>query len=261
MKEAVEKIMYKIPRKYREKIPGFSWMKNRYANSYFKGKDYTKHIKPFHNKHKGERCFILGSGPSLNKTDLSKIKGEYVFGCNKIYKLKNIDFSYYVVSDVFVWEKRTDVFLNMSIPLFLAGSAARDFIQKEGKYQKNTKNTILPLQDVGRMKEKGKIATDITNGIYWAETVIIEAIQIAYYMGFKEVCLLGCDCDYSGIHHFDGSKTDYTRGGGASGDWSEVFAGYRICKKDFEEDRRKIYNATIGGKLDVFERKRLEDIV
>lgn len=31
------------------------------------------------------RCFIIGNGPSLNKHDLTKLKNEITFGCNRIY--------------------------------------------------------------------------------------------------------------------------------------------------------------------------------
>ena len=33
--------------------------------------------------HKGERCFIIGNGPSLRETELTKLKGEFTFGLNR----------------------------------------------------------------------------------------------------------------------------------------------------------------------------------
>ncbi|WP_408971725.1 tetratricopeptide repeat protein, partial [Planktothrix sp.] len=42
-------------------------------------------IRQFHNKHWGERCVIIGNGPSLNEMDLSFLKHEICFGTNKIY--------------------------------------------------------------------------------------------------------------------------------------------------------------------------------
>src|SRR5512139_2649265 len=41
----------------------------------------------YYNIHRGERCFIIGNGPSLNDTDLSKLKDEFTFGMNRIYLL------------------------------------------------------------------------------------------------------------------------------------------------------------------------------
>src|SRR4030066_2585922 len=34
-----------------------------------------------------QRCFIIGNGPSLRQTDLSKLRGEFTFGLNRIYLL------------------------------------------------------------------------------------------------------------------------------------------------------------------------------
>ncbi len=35
--------------------------------------------------HRGERCFIIGNGPSLKQTDLSRLKDEFTFGMNRFY--------------------------------------------------------------------------------------------------------------------------------------------------------------------------------
>src|SRR5210317_1185187 len=48
-------------------------------------RDSIKKLAYFKDIHKGERCFIIGNGPSLNKTDVSKLKNEYTFGMNRIY--------------------------------------------------------------------------------------------------------------------------------------------------------------------------------
>lgn len=76
---------------------------------YVQGEEPCRHIPPdrekirkFHNKHKGERCFIIGNGPSLNKLDLSKLDNEITFGVNGIfYKTKEMGLrpTYYVVED------------------------------------------------------------------------------------------------------------------------------------------------------------------
>ena len=43
-------------------------------------RDSIKNLKQLKNIHVGERCFIIGNGPSLKKTDLSKLKDEYTIG-------------------------------------------------------------------------------------------------------------------------------------------------------------------------------------
>ena len=37
--------------------------------------------------HTGKRAFIVGNGPSLKQTDLTKLKNEFTFGMNRIYLL------------------------------------------------------------------------------------------------------------------------------------------------------------------------------
>ena len=43
-------------------------------------------LSKFKDIHKGQRCFIIGTGPSLNKTNLSLLKDEICFGVNTLYK-------------------------------------------------------------------------------------------------------------------------------------------------------------------------------
>ena len=37
--------------------------------------------------HRGQRCFIIGNGPSLKNTDLALLENEVTFGLNRIYLL------------------------------------------------------------------------------------------------------------------------------------------------------------------------------
>ena len=41
-------------------------------------------LQNFRDIHRGKRCFILGNGPSLAKTDLSHLRDEYTMGLNRI---------------------------------------------------------------------------------------------------------------------------------------------------------------------------------
>lgn len=44
-------------------------------------------IRSLQNRYRGQRLFVLGNGPSLNRQDLSKLENEYTFCFNKIYLL------------------------------------------------------------------------------------------------------------------------------------------------------------------------------
>lgn len=225
---------------------------------------YKPQIEKFKNIHKNERCFIIGTGPSLNKTNFNLIKKEILFGVNTLYrgyKKFGIKCQYYACSDKNVLKNNFKDILRIDTTLFLSSGAAKEYLVKKNLYKKMQKREPILLQEKVPIVSANKFPKDITKGVYWGGTVIIDiCLPVAYYMGFSKVYLLGCDCDYSGVHRFDGSKTD-TMGMGASGEWEPIFTGYRICKKAFEEDNREIINVTVGGKLEIFKRQKLEQII
>lgn len=226
---------------------------------------YNSHkLKKFKNIHKGQRCFIIGTGPSLNKTNFSLIKNEIIFGVNTLYRGLSrfgISCNYYAITDIDVWQNHFRNILELDTILFLSGGAGESYLSKKLFFQKFQKNEPIVIRQLGLMWSSECFSKDLSAGTYNGDTIITDiCLQAAYYMGFREVYLLGCDCDYSRLHRFDGLKTE-TLGGGAAGDWPKVFASYEICKKVYEEDGREIINATAGGKLEIFKRKKLEEIV
>jgi len=223
-------------------------------NKYFD--KYEAKIKKLKDIHKDERCFIVGTGPSLKETNLSLLKNEIVFGVNSLYKAMD-DFSckYYAISDIKVWNNHKKKVSSLDTLLFLSSEVGRKMVGG------SLKNTIF-LKTKGYMSVTGEFSKDISKYVVGGHTVVIDVcLQVCFYMGFKEVYLLGCDCDYSGTQHFDGSESDNKKSVSVSGDWSRLFHVYEICKNTFEKDGRKIYNSTVGGKLEVFERKKLEEVV
>lgn len=110
-----------------------------------------------------------------------------------------------------------------------------------------------------------KYSDDIYYGIYDAYTVTNVAINIAQYMGAKEIILIGCDCSYLGKKHageenssvaefktaFNEEYADLTQ--------SCMIKGYKFMKEEMAKRNIKVYNATRGGCLEVFERVNLED--
>ena len=46
----------------------------------------NKKYKALKNKHEGKRCFIVCTGPSLTLEDVNKLKNEYTFSMNNIFK-------------------------------------------------------------------------------------------------------------------------------------------------------------------------------
>jgi hypothetical protein len=214
-------------------------------------------LTDFKDIHRGERCFIIGTGPSLNITNLSLIRDEIIFGCNTLYKGLDqwkLKCRYYGISDIHVLRNHYTEIAKLDTTLFLALYAAREYLDNKEKYK-----DLNPIVIKNRVEEG--FSLDPNKGIHWGSSVIYDVgLHMCYYMGFKEVYLLGVDWDYSGMHHFDGSKADYI-GQGSAGNWKRALESYPQAKKAFEDDGRKIYNSTVGGKMELFQRVPLEVVM
>lgn len=72
---SVKRIGYALARRITDIPETFAWN----ARTGLAAENRAR-LEQYRNKHAGERCFILGNGPSLKKTDLSLLKREISFG-------------------------------------------------------------------------------------------------------------------------------------------------------------------------------------
>ncbi|MFC1714998.1 6-hydroxymethylpterin diphosphokinase MptE-like protein [Candidatus Poribacteria bacterium] len=220
------------------------------------------------NRHKAERVFIMGNGPSLNLCDLRLLKNEITFGVNSIflnYEKMGFHPTYYVVEDVFVAEDRAEE-IN-------AYHGSVKFFGNYLKYCLLDSDDTLWLNVRFRYDEYPGFPHFSRNAlrmVWTGGTVTYVCLQLAYYMGFSEVYLIGFDHSYtipsdaqvSGTAIMSASDDpnhfhpDYF---GKGYRWHDpkvdrMEKAYRRAKEVFESDGRRICNATVGGKLEVFER-------
>ncbi len=240
--------------------PWFVWLTEIYANSTRKKRErgwidkrYVK-LKEFKNIHMGKRCFIVCTGPSLTVDDVNKLKDEYTFGMNSIIKLFNkTDWrpTYYTIADVVAEDM-----LNKN-PEYI--SLKSRFISSVIARQANLSDIDIVYPIIGYdIFKNGKpkcFSDDIYNMVYAGATVVYDIMQIAVYMGFKEIYLLGCDCNYHGEkRHSDCVGYDKEIGVITTKTELLIMETYKVAKKYCDAHGIKIYNATRGGKLEVFER-------
>ncbi len=227
------------------------------------GRASRERLRALRDKHWGERCFIIGNGPSLKKTDLSLLRGEFTFGLNRIYLLfDELGFatSYYAVSNPLVVEQWPDEIARVPCPKFVTWHAHKmiDFTPNMMFYA--TRGTP-------------RFYTDILQGLWVGSTVTYATMQIAYYLGFHKVILIGVDHSFASRgkpgsmvvaagddpNHF---APDYF-GQGCRWQLPELEISeqaYRLAKAQYEASGREIVDATIGGKLNVFPKLRYESL-
>ncbi len=229
-------------------------------------KRFNRTLSSLENIHKGDRGFLIGSGPSLNKTNLSLLANEHIIGVNTLYRgiqKFNISPKYWVVADGKLFHQNyQELFALQDMYMFLTENAARRYLSGYRFYQMYEKKQPYVLRNLGSMNVYHQFSTDILHGIYSGGSSVINALQIAFFLGFKEIYLVGCDCGITdNKYRFEDTPVENLIGKGIRGDWQYLFDAYKICKKAYEDNNRKIYNATVGGYLEIFERKKLEDIV
>lgn len=210
--------------------------------------------------HKGKRAFIIGNGPSLKQTDLTKLKGEFTFGMNRIYLLfPELGFAttYFCAVNDLVIEQFAEDILALPMPKFLAWRSHRHF------------NRRLPLAQLPTFIYTSytgpRFATDVRGRVWEGATVTTFALQLAFHMGFEQVVLVGVDHNFASKG--EANKTVISEGDdpnhfmpnyfGKGVKWqlpdletSEI--GYRMAREAYRKAGREIIDATVGGKLTVF---------
>jgi hypothetical protein len=214
-------------------------------------------IVQLRDKHKGQRCFIIGNGPSLQKMDLRPLRGEYTFGLNRIYLLfDELGFAttYYVAVNRLVIEQCAQEIMSKVPSVMFIDWEARDLIHFSDK-------TVY----LKAFHEEPRFSTNISRGIWQGMTVTYVAMQIAYHMGFEKVILIGVDHSFTvkGEPHqvVVGEAEDPNHfspeyfGKGFRWQLPDLYGSelaYRMAKFQFARAGREIVDATVGGKLEIF---------
>jgi len=217
-------------------------------------------LSRYKNRHAGERCVIIGNGPSLNKMDLSFLRNEITFGLNRIYlgfEKWNFMPTYYVSVNQLVLKQNMREILKIPVPKFL-GLGSLPFIPDA--------ENVIALKTVGLpIGGVPVFLKDPREGIWEGFTVTYVTMQLAYYMGFSEVVIIGAD------HHFVTSgpaNQEVISAGEDPNHFHPEYFGkgvrwhlpdlhnsevsYRVAKIEFESAGRRIIDATVDGKLSIF---------
>lgn len=233
--------------------------------------DNDRRLASFKNRHKQERCFILGNGPSLRIADLDRLQGEITFACNKIY----LAFpetawrpTYYAVEDDLVVLQNYDTINELS-------GFTKFFPERIKKIAAPFKKSIYFNQALQKFNSAlPNFSSNAVYRLYNGATVVYTMIQLACFMGFKEIYLLGVDFNFvvkdsvegkiliseGEINHF---HPDYRKSGEK---WRKP--RLHVQEKSFLAAREamlklngKIYDTTRGGKLTVFPKVNLDDVI
>lgn len=257
-------------------------------------------LASFKNKFKGQRLFLVGNGPSLAKTPLDLLQGEHTMAMNRINLIYEKTawrptLFWASTKDIqTVSEFRKDVLktIEMGVTTF-AWDQLQDCLGKH----KNVHYLKCHLDYNYGLPEGSPLnwwAEDITKGVYKFGTSMLPAMQVILYMGFETIYLVGTDLGYTDswmyrmlthqkvrkvssrlrldrlrlkilarnfdTNHFSSSY------GSAQARKAEVInnrmiEAYRAIKAVTDHRGVKVFNASLGGTLEVFPRKNFLEVV
>jgi hypothetical protein len=210
--------------------------------------------------HKGQRAFIIGNGPSLKQTDLTKLKNEFTFGMNRIYVLfpeLGFQTTYFCsINDLVIEQFNADI-LALPMPKFLAWHSHRHF---------NPQLPIAQLPTFVYTSYTGpRFSPDVRGRVWESATVTNVALQLAFHMGFEKVILIGVDHNFTSKG--EANKTVVSQGDDPNHVSSNYFGkgvkwqlpdldtseiGYALARDAYQKAGREILDATVGGKLTIF---------
>lgn len=216
------------------------------------------------NRHKGRRIFVMGTGPSLLRQDLTKLRkhNEITIGVNLI--CRTFVPTYLIVGDprtyarnrneILVQQKKTKLLLGASCGRREIGKAKGGKRIFDWPKHLRVPKGVPIIRQCNKRWDKPKtkpcffpFMEYVCNG----HTVVIDsAIALAVFLGSKQIYLLGCDCEGTGHSYNPGPVKNWI--------WrssiAKILASYTTVRRVFGAMGGRIFNATAGGRLGVFER-------
>ena len=250
--------------------------------SYLKNKEVLDSNKALVNQYSGERCFIIGNGPSLNKMDLNALQNEYTISVNSMTISKEFEIikpKFHVLVDSTRFDKNiTPMYENMKNfknlshkPKYIFPVKFRNYIL-ENKFDEGLDITyVMANNEFENIKN-----IDISKTIPPYQNVLNAALSFAISLGFSEIILIGFEMTGFiktfndnetfdvGSHFYENVNTkesEYIKGLQTNRSnefllsaYAKVFKLLRLQNDYAKSKGIKVYNATIGGTLDMFER-------
>lgn len=217
------------------------------------------------NSHAGERCFLVGTGPSLKQTDLTLLKDEWVMACNGAFLLKELHIDYFITVSHYFYKSHLEEMRALRCKQRFLPYYLKDL---DSEQETSWLNSIeKPDYASHSALSPYSFSFDPSHYIYLGGTVIFPALQILHFLGFSEVYLLGVDHNYGipeddknnvivSSDHLNAHFTDnyYTQATQVHVDFPAMNRGYTLARDVFRKSDKVLKNATPGTKLDIIDK-------
>lgn len=216
--------------------------------------------------HKGKRCFIVATGPSLTVEDLNTLyeHKEICISMNRIFNIfskTNWRPDYYMIGDKEMIEDLSEDIARLDLPNKFVSTVPKVYWQHPDSKDSIPYKMLLR----GITERRPTFSQYAEQGLFHGTTVTYLCMQLAVYMGFSEIYLLGVDFSYSNNlydpkNHFEGCDNSENNVRLNPVYPEKTLLAYESSRIFCDSHNVKIFNATRGGKLEVFERKSFDSL-
>jgi FkbM family methyltransferase len=241
--------------------------------------EHCPRLAALRDRHGGQRVFVLGNGPSLRRVDLDALAGQVTIGVNGLFlAFPETRFrpTYYVVEDHLVAEDRA-----AELNALPAGITRLFPINLAYTLDEGPDVNWFDHRPRPGYPDRFDVSLDALARTYAGCTVVFTCIQLAVFLGAREIVLLGVDLDYA-----IPADVERTKGGGpgvldmASDDPNHFHPDYFGKGKRWHDPQvhnmgrafaaardvlagmgARLVNATPGGRLDLVPRASLDCVL
>lgn len=225
---------------------------------FFKLFSHNIKLEKFKGLMKDEPLVIVGNGPSLNQTPLNDFIGITSIGMNKIHLMyEKVSWrpDFLFICNRHVFEQTSN---------YLKSFDGDVMVAYPSRWWK--KNKIENLKYFN-LSQKTFFGSDFSNGIGAGGTVTYAAMQFAYYLGANPIVLLGIDHNFT--YHGKSNELQIAKGDDLNHFHPNYFGegikwnlpdlalseySYNLAQAEFKKKGVRVYDATVNGKLDIFEK-------
>lgn len=232
-----------------------------------------RRLETMRDSYAGRRCFVIGNGPSLGEMDLAPLRQEITIGSNCLFLLfEDIGFkpTFLTVEDRLVAEDRGDIISALRGATKVIPSDLAHFIRPD--------DDTVYIWFRRHYSHFPTFSPDLARTAFWGGTVTFLNLQLAYYIGCRDVYLIGVDHSYDIPDDADIAERGVITSRSADPNHfsPDYFGpGYRwhdpkvermersyVAAREFGATHHlRISNATDGGKLEVFPRVEYSEII
>jgi len=243
--------------------------------------DLLRRNRHFKNLHAGQRCFIVGNGPSTQYQNLSRLKDEITIAVNDFARnpeAASVQYSYWVLAAPFYWERPQVHFLPVVQLAVDQALSPQLFVPTTGFSYFNTvrPGPLINYNYFHYSQATIETEIDFTQGIpAYGQNVILVAMMLAFHLGCNPIYLIGIDhdilkvteeqyADYASAHSYkeaDCQKvSDYMTWEQWQGAKARMLFQYGELKTYAAGRGIQVRDATCGGHLEVFPKDNYDSL-